>query len=104
MCDGILSVGNDKYNGLSAGNGRKPGNAGRRNGKEKKMEEKEEIRIKKELGELKAQLKESEDEKKRMAAAYASQAEEYKKAIVKLSEEVTGLKGQVKAYRKVLRV
>ena len=68
------------------------------------MDEKEEIRIKKEIGELKEQLQEAKEENRRMAAAYASQAEEYKKAIVRLSEEVTGLKGQVKAYRRVLRV
>lgn len=68
------------------------------------MEEKEEIRMKKEIGELKAMLQEAEDENKRMAGAYASQAEEYKKAIVKLSNKVTSLKGQVKAYRKALRV
>lgn len=68
------------------------------------MEEKEEIRMKKELGELKALLQEAKDENKRMAAAYASQTEEYKKAIVKLSNKVTSLKGQVKAYRKALRV
>ena len=68
------------------------------------MEEKEEIRMKKEIGELKALLQEAEDENKRMAGVYASQAEEYKKAIVKLSNKVTSLKGQVKAYRKALRV
>ena len=68
------------------------------------MEEKEEIRIKQEIGELKVQLQEVKDENKRMAGAYASQAEEYKKAIVKLSNKVTSLKGQVKAYRKVLRI
>lgn len=68
------------------------------------MEEKEEIRMKKELGELKALLQEAKEENKNMAAAYASQVEEYKKAIVRLSEEVTSLKGQVKAYRRVLRV
>lgn len=68
------------------------------------MEEKEEIRMKKEIGELKALLQEAKDENKRMAGAYASQIEEYKKAIVKLSNKVTSLKGQVKAYRKALRV
>lgn len=68
------------------------------------MEEKEEIRIKQEIGELKALLQETKDENKRMAGAYASQIEEYKRAVVKLSEEVTGLKGQIKAYRKVLRI
>lgn len=68
------------------------------------MEEKEEIWMKKEIGELKALLQEAKEENKNMAAAYASQAEEYKKAIVRLSEEVTSLKGQVKAYRRVLRV
>lgn len=68
------------------------------------MEEKEEIRIKQEIGELKVQLQEVKDENKRMAGAYASQIEEYKRVIVKLSEEVTGLKGQIKAYRKVLRI
>lgn len=68
------------------------------------MEEKEEIRIKQEIGELKVQLQEVKDENKRMAGDYASQIEEYKRVIVKLSEEVTGLKGQIKAYRKVLRI
>lgn len=68
------------------------------------MEEKEEIRMKREIGELKELLQEAKDENKRMAAAYASQAEEYKRAIVKLSNKVTSLKGQVKAYRKALRV
>lgn len=68
------------------------------------MEEKEEIRIKQEIGELKVQLQEVKDENKRMVGAYASQIEEYKRVIVKLSEEVTGLKGQIKAYRKVLRI
>lgn len=68
------------------------------------MEEKEEIRMKKELGELKVLLQEAKEENKNMAAAYASQAEEYKRAIVKLSNKVTSLKGQVKAYRKALRV
>ena len=60
--------------------------------------------MKKEIGELKALLQEAKDENKKMAAAYASQVEEYKKAIVKLSNKVTSLKGQVKAYRKALRV
>lgn len=68
------------------------------------MEEKEEIRIKQEIGELKVQLQEVKDENKRMAGDYASQIEEYKKVIVKLSNKVTSLKGQVKAYRKALRV
>lgn len=66
------------------------------------MEEKEEM--KKEIRELKAMLQEAKEENKNMAAAYASQVEEYKKAIVKLSNKVTSLKGQVKAYRKALRV
>ena len=48
--------------------------------------------MKKEIGELKALLQEAKEENKNMAAAYASQAEEYKKAIVKLSNKVTSLK------------
>lgn len=60
--------------------------------------------MKKEIEELKALLQEAKEENKNTAAAYASQAEEYKKAIVKLSNKVTSLKGQVKAYRKALRV
>lgn len=69
-----------------------------------RMKKEEEIRMKKEIGELKALLQEAKEENKNMAAAYASQAEEYKKAIVKLSNKVTSLKGQVKVYRKALRV
>ena len=42
-----------------------------------RMKKEEEIRMKKEIGELKELLQEAKEENKNMAAAYASQAEEY---------------------------
>lgn len=68
------------------------------------MEEKEEIRIKKEIGDLKERIQEMQAENERMALVYKRETDEYKKAMVKMADEVTNLKGQVKAYRKVLRV
>lgn len=68
------------------------------------MEEKEEIRIKKEIEDLKERIREMQAENERMALACKKETDEYKKAMVKMADEVTSLKGQVKAYRKVLRV